>query len=103
MMEIQRGSFSARLQRILTISLAESITEDDDPQLGYLTSSESHPSRIASVLIPLAAWSHVANALGEDFEPWVAPVMERMLHGALQPVKVKAYEGMFPLPSHERF
>jgi hypothetical protein len=37
----------------------------------------------------------VADALGEDFEPWVRPVMEKMLQGARQVVQVKAYDGTF--------
>lgn len=41
----------------------------------------------------MAAWTYVADALGEEFEPWVAPVMESMLRGARQPVQVKAYQG----------
>jgi putative N-acetylmannosamine-6-phosphate epimerase len=33
--------------------------------------------------------------LGADFEPWVKPVMEKMLQGARQAVQVKAYDGTF--------
>lgn len=35
----------------------------------------------------------MADALGEEFEPWVKPVMEKMLQGASQAVQVKAYNG----------
>ncbi|GHJ89397.1 hypothetical protein NliqN6_5799 [Naganishia liquefaciens] len=63
-----------RLANIM-MDIQQSITEDDDPQSGYLTST----------------WCYVADALGEDFEPWLKPVMDKMLQGASQAVQVKAY------------
>ena len=86
-------SYSGVVAVISDPRTAEGITEDDDPQLGYLTSSKSISPGIAPSSNFVSAWCYVADALGEGFEPWVKPVMEKMIQGASQAVQVKAYNG----------
>ncbi|KAJ9095343.1 hypothetical protein QFC21_005709 [Naganishia friedmannii] len=49
-------------------------------------------ARLAQIMADIQPWSFIADALGDDFEPWMPLVMGKMLAGARQAVQVKAYQ-----------
>lgn len=49
--------------------------------------------KLIHLLVVHTAWSFIADALGDEFEPWMPLVMGKMLNGARQAVQVKSYQG----------